>query len=236
MGKRYKGCNKDEQSHAATLPRMTKNNIAKVKTWLERMQINVSRAIDLSNRMSRDEMVESNDLFWALAKYTENVQESAKELDRINEKIYPALIEFDMDTWQALKGMRDVLVHQFWNINSQILLSTVTEDFPVLLSLLSTIIVFEKPIDDGESVSLDFETERLLGLPDIAPGSAVVAGQGIICLVFGHRGKVGVIRVGHYGTGKLLMHANFNTRVTVFGQRNDEDPWEEVGTDFYRRP
>ena len=30
------------------------------------------------------------------------------------------------------------------------------------------------------------------------------------------------------------MHANFNSRVTVSGQRNDEGPWEEVGTDLYR--
>ena len=234
MGKRNQGSKRDKKSQAATLPRMTKKKIAKVKTWLERMRVNVSRAIDLSNRVSPDKMVESTDLFWALVKYTENVQESAKQLDNISEKIFPALIKFDIDTWKSLRGMRDRLAHQFWDINPRILWSTVTEDFPALLSLLSTIIVFEKPVHDGERVNLDLETDRILGLPDIAPGSAVKAGQGIICMVFGYRGKVGVFRVGHYGTGMLLMHANFNSRVTVSGQRNDEGPWEEVGTDLYR--
>ena len=66
---------------------MTKEEIVKVRTWLERMGINVYRAINLSERMSPDDLNDSNDLFWALVKYTENVQESATQLDNINSKI-----------------------------------------------------------------------------------------------------------------------------------------------------
>ena len=118
---------------------MTKEKIAEVKTWIKRMGINLSRAIKLAARMLPADLQESNDLFWALVKYTENVQESAKQLDEINNKIYPELIEISEDDWRGLKGMRDRLAHAFWNIDPQILWSTVTEDFPVLYALVATI-------------------------------------------------------------------------------------------------
>ena len=224
MGRRNRGRKRKKQAQAAKQPRvtnspMTKEKIAQVKMWLERMQVNALRATNLSQRMSLDDLNESNDLFWALAKYTENVQESAKKLDGINKNIYPALIEFDEDTWGNLKRMRDRLAHKFWDIDSQILWETATSDFPDLLALLSTIAVYDKPVSDGERVDSDVVTDRLLGLPAHAPGSAVEAGQFLISMVFGHDGKVGVIRVGHDGSGKLVMHANFDSRMTVLGQR-----------------
>ena len=219
MGKQNRGRKKKKQSQAPKQPRMTTEKIAQAKTWLERMRINVFRAIALSERMSPDDMDESNDLFWALVKYTENVQESAKQLDDINSRIYPSLIEFDNDTWQDLKRMRDYLAHKFWDIDPHILWSTVTSDFLDLSALLSTIIVIDQPMGDNEKFSFDFKTERLLGLPDVAPGSVVEAGQSIIAVVFGHNGKVGVFRVGHDGTNKLVMSSNFDTRFTLYGRR-----------------
>ena len=112
---------------------MTKEKIAEVKTWLERMRDHAARAVSLSEGMSATDMDESNALFWALAKYAENVQESILKLDDINEGIYPELIELDGDTWKGLKGMRSRLAHAFWNIDPKILWSTVTEDFPTSL-------------------------------------------------------------------------------------------------------
>ena len=174
---------------------MTREDIAKVKAWLERMQINISRAINLSERMSPEDLEESNDLFWALVKYSENVQESAKQLDDINKKIYPALIEFDMETWNNLKGMRDRLAHKFWDIDPHILWSTVTSDFPTLLALLSTIIVIDNPIDAHESFAIEFETVRLLELPATPLKSEAEAGHSLVALVFEPNGKVEVVRI-----------------------------------------
>lgn len=219
MGKRNRGRKKKKQSQAIMLPRMTKEKIAEAKIWLERMRKYIFRAIDLSKRLSPGDLVESNDLFWALVKYAENVQESAKQLDDINSEIFPALIEFDKDTWQELKRMRDRLAHKFWDIDPQILWATVTSDFPALLALLSMITVIDKPIDYGEKVNFDFETDRLLGLPDATSGSVVEAGYSIIALMFGHNGGVRVFRVGHDGTQKIFINANFSSQVTVYGQR-----------------
>ena len=46
--------------------------------------------------------VRHNDLVWAVVKYTENVQESARELEKINDKIFPGLVEIDKKDWRDL--------------------------------------------------------------------------------------------------------------------------------------
>ena len=46
-----------KQTQATKQPRMTKEKIAEVKTWLERMGVNISRAINLSNSMSPADLV-----------------------------------------------------------------------------------------------------------------------------------------------------------------------------------
>ncbi len=210
---------KRKSSQGPRRPRMTSDKIAEIKTWLERMQVNAARAIKLSDRMSPDDMEECNDLFWALAKYTENVEESVIKLDDINKGIYPSLVELEQEIWKGLKGMRSRLAHAFWNIDPQILWSTVTKDFPDLMSLLSSIIVIDKPVGDYEEIDFTFETQRLLGLPDVASGSAVQAGHSILALCFGHNGRVGVFRVAHQGTNRLLMHSNFDSKISVYGRR-----------------
>ena len=83
---------------------MTADRIAEVKTWLERMGApSWGPAINLSKRMSPEDPDESSDLFWALAKYADNVQEPVVQLDRVNTKVYPALVELGEGTWKGLK-------------------------------------------------------------------------------------------------------------------------------------
>ena len=202
---------------------MTTERIATVKTWLERMQVNAARAINLAERMSPHDLTESSDLFWALVKYTENVQESAVKLDGVNKEIFQSLVELDAKTWSDLKGMRSRLVHSFWSIDSDILWSTVTHDFPELLALLSSIIVIEHPVSDGEPFGFVFETQRLLGLPEVEPGAGIKSGQNIVALCFGHDTKVRVFRVGHRGPRQLVTRQNFAGRLTVYGKRKIEE-------------
>ena len=183
------------------------------------MQEHSFRAITLFERMAPDELNDSNDRFWALAKYAENVQESVKELDRVNCKIYPALIEFEEKTWKDLKGMRDKLVHKFWEIDPAILELTVSVYFPALHALLSSITVFDRPVSDGEKVSFEFETKHLLALPGTAKESGARAGHSLVVMVFGHNGKVGVFRVGHDDNNRLVMGTDFDTRLSIYGKR-----------------
>ena len=197
---------------------MTEARIAEVKTWLQRMDDHSARAISLSKRMSSADTDQSNDLFWALAKYVENVQESVVQLDAVNPRVYPALVELSQPTWKGLKGMRSRLAHACWKIDLGILLSTITEDFPNLRALLSTIVIVDHPVNDYETFQFTLKTERLLALPDIAPGSGPSPGMNIVALVFGHNGRVGTIRVGHRGGKGPVLSTDFPTRVSVYGR------------------
>lgn len=219
MAKKQKKWKRQNQVQPSKRHSMTKEKIAEVKSWLEKMQFHADKAVKLTDRMSQADMNESNDLFWALAKYTENVEESVVKLDCINNRIYPELLEIDRETWKGLKGMRSRLAHAFWNIDPQILWSTVTNDFPDLLALLSTIIVIKNPVGDKETFEFTIQTDRLLGLPDVTPDSNVRAGSSIVVLVFGYNGRVGVNRIGHVGTNRLVINRNFEARVSIYGKR-----------------
>ena len=197
---------------------MTEGKIAEVKVWLERMQFNTGRAVSLAERMSPEDMTEDNDLFWALAKYVENLEESIIKLDDVNKKIYPALVEFDGDTWKNLKGMRSRLAHAFWDIDPDILWATVTTEITSLRDLLSTLMVKDYPIADNDKVSFIFTTEKLLGLPDVDAQSALEAGESIVLITFRHDGTVLVCRVAHDGSKKLLINSNFDMALSLHGR------------------
>ena len=215
MAKGNKKGKKRTQSRSKRPSAMTSAQVDEVKTWINRMREYAAKAIKLAERMSYAEMHETNDLFWALAKYAENVEESAIQLDQVNTQIYPALIEMDMEVWQSLKDMRSRLAHAFWSIDPEILWTTVTQDFPALLDLLSMIIVVDQPIGSKDHFEFQVESDRLLDLPDAVGGQAPEAGRFVVALAFGYDGRVRVFRVSHAGDRTLVVHSNFNTTLTV---------------------
>ena len=153
---------------------MTRADIPKVQVWLDRMRINADRAIKLSENLSPDGLKEDKPLFWALAKLAENVEESIKQLDDLCPKIYDCLIEIPVHnvadqseqlSWQALKGMRDRLAHQFWNIDPKILWDTVTEDFQKVSLLLHSLHVIEEPHIGHDDIQLRITREDFERLP-----------------------------------------------------------------------
>ena len=219
MTKRKKKQKRQNVSKVASQAIMTVETISDIKTWLERMREHASRATELANSMSRQDVAESNDLFWALVKFTENVEESAVQLDKINKHIFPALIELGAEKWQNLKGMRSRLAHAFWNINPEILWATVKGDFPNLHDLLSTIVVMDEPLDDWDTGSVVFSTDLLLSLPDTGEGPLAIPGQSVVILGFAPDGRVRVFRVGHEGTRTLKVNSNFDVQISVHGRR-----------------
>jgi uncharacterized protein with HEPN domain len=66
----------------------------------------------------------------ALCKLIENVGEAAKAVTPAFRAAYP-----DVE-WSSAARMRDRIVHQYFLIDLDIVWSTVTEDFPVLLAAL----------------------------------------------------------------------------------------------------
>lgn len=165
MRKKRKSTKKEKQKQ------MDRQDIHQVKIWFERMLINAERAVELGCRIAVHDLNESNDLFWALVKYAENVQESIVQLDNINKDILPRLVEIPAEpeesgdaAWKDLKGMRSRLAHQFWNVDATILSTTVNETFPKLISLLSTLKISPDPVDTRRPWTGGFAGHELLSL------------------------------------------------------------------------
>ena len=224
MTKRKNKKKRQNGSRVTSQTIVTVETISDVKTWLDRMGVNAFRAMELANSMSKQDLAESNDLFWALVKFTENVEESAVQLDKINKRIFPELVELGAEKWQNLKGMRSRLAHAFWNINPDILWATIKEDFPNLHDLLSTIVVIDEPWDDWETRSVLVPTDQLLSLPDIEEGRLAISGQSIVIMGFAPNGRVRVFRVGHRGTRELKFDSNFDLQLSLYGRRRRQTP------------
>ena len=129
---------------------MTNRELAKIEDWLREMRVFTDKALVLARRLNCENISDDDDLFWALVKYAENVQESIKQLDNINKSILPILEEIPNKSqdatdisWEGFKKMREILAHQFRNIDPKILWDVVTKEFPVLNRLLQVLVVGE---------------------------------------------------------------------------------------------
>ena len=201
---------------------MTQQSVSDLIVWLDRMRENTARAIELSESLTADTLSEDNPLFWALVKCVENAQESAKQIDRINYRFFEELIEFDKGFWKSLRGMRDRLAHKFWDIDPSILWETVRVDFAHLLDLLSTMQVYDQPIEEGDGISLTLETEHFLDLPDWPSGTEAAAGLSFVAVRFTRSGNVKVFRIGHDGLN-LRVSSSTEMDLKVYGVSKSSD-------------
>ena len=168
---------------ASELPIMTKKELAKVEAWLGEMRVFTNRAMSLAGTLDGEALSKDNDLFWALVKYAENVQEGIKQLDNLNKSILLALEEIPNKSqdatdvsWEGFKKMREILAHQFGNIDSGILWEVVTKEFPVLDQLLRVLVVGEGVADRGHKFNVQFRAGPIPNPPAFRSNSTVLAG------------------------------------------------------------
>ena len=215
---------KQKSSSRSSTVRMNEQKIQTVKEWISRMETHLEKAIDLSERIEPNEFNEGNHFFWALAKYTENIQECVTQLDKINNSIFPCLIEIpdvtgpDGDlSWDGLKGMRIRLAHKFWSIDPQILWTTVTDEFPVLLEFLKTLFVSTQ-IGHVDAI---FTTKRFLELSPVNDGEKLELGNSFPMLYFDQKGTAQCFRVGRKSNRELIVShsAKGGYRLDVWGRR-----------------
>ena len=119
----------------------TEERVREIEGWLKRVSAYASRAVDLTSRIVEADFHPDNDGFWAVVKYAENVQESVKQLDNLDRRLWNYLskeAEDDVDS-SDMKGMRDILAHQFWSIDPSLLRDVVSREFPTLLTFLGKV-------------------------------------------------------------------------------------------------
>ena len=196
---------------------MTPETIATVRIWLDRMAVHARNAVDAARTVQKDELAEDNHLFWAIVKYAENVQESVVQLDKINESIFHALEEFPIEShvdelnWTDLKGMRIRLAHKFWDIDPDILWTTVTRDFPSLLLLLEKLYVSPERIDASGSATID--SNVFLDMSPVRKGDAPTLDNTIVCMYFDGSSKAQCIRIAKHSDTEMLIEVPQDTRV-----------------------
>lgn len=88
------------------------------------------KAISYAANRSRADLDEDELLRLALTKLVEIVGEAAKQVTAETRERYPQV------PWAAAARMRDRLVHHYFDINLDVLWSTITEDLPDLLSAI----------------------------------------------------------------------------------------------------
>ena len=218
--------NKQRQGRSRTTRKIDKQKILEIIEWLGRMQQHANKAIDLSREISVADMHESSDRFWALAKYAENVQESAVQLDNINKTVFPSLIEISMASkqedsdvlsWKGLKNMRAKLTHTFWSIDPHVLWETVTIDFPTLVRLFSTLKIMTEPVDlSKETFAVPVNVKEFISLPIAYVEEKIEAGKMLILLFFDINGKAETFRVGHTNSNnKVLVSCTAGNRLSI---------------------
>ena len=196
-------------------PMMTQERLAKVEARLGEMRVFTNRATSLAESLDGEILSKDNNLFWTLVKYAENVQESIKQLDNLNKSILPALEEIPNKSqdatdisWEGFKKMREILAHQFGNIDPGILWEVVTKEFPVLDQLLRVLVVGEGLADKGHSFNVKFRAGLFRNLPPFDPKALFSPGNSIVCLLFDTNGKVQCLRFSRINDGSFRMDSS----------------------------
>ena len=193
---------------------MTVEKVAQVQQWFNRMRFYLRKAVILSAKTDETQLSTDDDLFWALVKYAENVQECAVQLDNINDSIFPCLAEFPMKSeneelsWDGLKGMRSRLAHRFWDINPTVLWNTVTRDFPELDDLLGSLSMSNVMANIEDQPAAWIKAADFRKLYPAEAGDTIRPGNSIPFLYFDSIGKAQSLRIGKSNdNGLMLAHS-----------------------------
>ena len=65
------------------------------------------------------------------------VGESVKNLDKIMDK--ELLVNYPAVNWKDVMGMRDIIVHHYFDVDPDVVLQTLREDIPLFLGVLKDI-------------------------------------------------------------------------------------------------
>ena len=63
--------------------------------------------------------------------------ESGRNLDKITDK--ELLVNYPAVNWKDVMGMRDIIVHHYFDVDPDVVLQTLREDIPLLLGVLKDI-------------------------------------------------------------------------------------------------
>ena len=111
------------------------------RTWLDRIgdMLSCAKNIrDFSSGMTLHEFLGDPRTIRAVAFEFTTIGEAARVIPTENQKLYPGI------PWGKIQGIRNVLVHEYFRLDEEILWKSVQEDIPPLIAALEKIIETEK--------------------------------------------------------------------------------------------
>lgn len=91
-------------------------------------------AVDFSQGRSRADLNSDRQLNLSLVRLLEIIGEAARGISTEFRQEYPDL------PWKSMVGMRDRLIHAYFDVNLDVVWETVTEDLPSLIAQLEKIV------------------------------------------------------------------------------------------------
>ena len=98
------------------------------------MLIHAREAVDLLGEASEDELKSNRVMQLALMRLVEIVGEAANRVSLTTQQRHPEI------PWPLIIGMRNRIVHEYDNVNLNVLWDTITNELPPLISQLEAIL------------------------------------------------------------------------------------------------
>ena len=100
--------------------------LVKDRDRLEHIKEAIGRILDFSRGKSKEELEEDNLKFYGIVKNIEIIGEAAYKLTRAFREMHP---ETD---WNVISKMRNILVHEYYQIDSEQIWNVIQEDLDIL--------------------------------------------------------------------------------------------------------
>ena len=102
---------------------MTKRNLA---DFLQDMLDGISEIEAFTDGVDFEAFQENREKTLAVIKLLEILGEAVKQIPDEKRSRYPAI------NWQGIAGMRDILVHEYWGVDVDVVWASIQEDVPRL--------------------------------------------------------------------------------------------------------
>jgi len=112
---------------------MPKNDAARLRHILDAAK----EAVALARDRSREDLDIDRMLNLSLVRLLEIIGEAARGVSPSLREAYPEVV------WPKMVGMRDRLIHAYYDVNLEVVWQTVTEDLPPLVAQLEKIVAGE---------------------------------------------------------------------------------------------